>query len=254
MTGRAEFLIVTLAISPSVRRRAVPLFVTSRLRKRSSWAMSVQGANAIDQRTIDQARFIRRIESQKPRLQSVEIIQYAGAIRARVQSNGAQSNFAADQVDLEECRWNRSFARILIRCPLATVGGYFSHTLFGDENHFSVIELQREERRIGVEKLRDVLELERAIGREVNENVSPQFLTGQQCKNDCFSSRLDAVQIRAVACQLHGHARKGWAWELRSVKRRFSPLPSHVSACKNRRFFVRVFPRETDTKMMLVGA
>ena len=45
---------MTDGTSPSARMSAEPLLVTSRLRKRSSWAMSVQWTNAIDQGTIDQ--------------------------------------------------------------------------------------------------------------------------------------------------------------------------------------------------------
>src|SRR5206468_11768528 len=113
--------------------------------------------------------------------------------------------------DLEQCGWNGSFAGILIRCGVTTISRYLGNTLFGDQNHFRAIELQREKRRVGVEQLGHVLELEWPIRGEVNENVSSQFLTGQHCENDRLSSRLDAVQVRAVTCELHGHARKGWA-------------------------------------------
>ena len=58
ITGREESFIVTVATSPSAMTSAVALFDTRMFRKRSSCAMSVQGSNAIDQRTVDQARFI----------------------------------------------------------------------------------------------------------------------------------------------------------------------------------------------------
>src|SRR3954469_13160784 len=100
---------VTVASSPSVRTSAVALLVTRRLRKRSSCAMSVQWTNAIDQRTIDQARFVGCIKSQEPRFQRVEIIQHACAVRPHLQTDRAEANFAADENDLEESGWDGSF-------------------------------------------------------------------------------------------------------------------------------------------------
>jgi hypothetical protein len=58
ITGRAESLMVTVATSPSARMSAEALLVFRRLRKRSSWAISVQWTNTVNQRTIDQPRFV----------------------------------------------------------------------------------------------------------------------------------------------------------------------------------------------------
>ena len=46
----------------------------------------------------------------------------------------------------------------------------------------------------------------------MNEDISLQFFAGQHRENYRFPSRLDAVKVRAVTCELHGHARLGWAW------------------------------------------
>ena len=58
ITGRAESFMVTVATSPSDIRSAVALLDTRMFRKRSSCGISVQWTNAIDQRTVDQPRFV----------------------------------------------------------------------------------------------------------------------------------------------------------------------------------------------------
>src|SRR2546423_2108957 len=58
ITGRAVSFMVTVATLPSDMISAVALLDTRMLRKRSSWAISVQWTNAIDQRAVDQARFV----------------------------------------------------------------------------------------------------------------------------------------------------------------------------------------------------
>src|SRR3954468_9879181 len=210
ITGRAESLMVTVAISPSVRTSAVPLLVTRRLRKRSSWAISVQWTNAIDQRTIDQARFVGCIKSQEPRLEGVEVVEHARAVGPHLQANRAEANFATDENDLEESGWNGSFARVLIRrAVIGPVGRDFCHALLGDKDHFGVRQLEGKERRVRVEQLGDILELERTVRREVNENGSLHLLTGQHGENDRFAGRFYAVHVRAVSCELHRHAREG---------------------------------------------
>src|SRR3954463_10411364 len=93
---------VSVAISPSVRTSDVALLVMRRLRKRSSCAMSVEGANAIDERAIDQSRFVRRIECEESGRERVEVIEHTRAVRTCFQANGAESNLAADQNDLQQ--------------------------------------------------------------------------------------------------------------------------------------------------------
>src|SRR3954466_8983894 len=87
ITGRGESFMTTAAISPSESTSAEPLLVTSRLRKRSSWAMSVQWTNAVDQGTIDQTRFVGCIESEEPRGERVQIVADARAVRGCFETN-----------------------------------------------------------------------------------------------------------------------------------------------------------------------
>jgi hypothetical protein len=42
----------------------------------------------------------------------------------------------------------------------------------------------------------------------MNEDIAAHFFAAKHRENDGFSSRLDAVQIRRVTCEGHGHARE----------------------------------------------
>ena len=54
-----------------------------------------------------------------------------------------------------------------------------------------------------------VFQLEGPVRGRMDEDISPELFAPQHGENDCLLSGLDSVQIRAVTCVRHGHARTG---------------------------------------------